>query len=154
MGPRRLFFGMRSLLLAALAALSACATVQQQATEQNVDLLIRGGTLVDGTGSAPRRADIGIKGDRIAWIGDASSTRVTAARTIDATGLTIAPGFIDPHTHAGGDLSNASTKGNVNFLMQGVTTVITNNDGGGPVDIGAQTARWTQQGIGTNAAVY
>ena len=146
---------MRSLLLlAAFAAFSACASVQQQVTEQTVDVLIRGGTLVDGTGAPPRRADVGIKGDRIAWIGDAGVTRVTAARTIDATGLTIAPGFIDPHTHAGGDLSNAATKGNVNFLMQGVTTVITNNDGGGPVDVGGQIARWTQQGIGTNAAVY
>jgi N-acyl-D-aspartate/D-glutamate deacylase len=142
------------LLIAALVAASACASVQQQAAEQNVDLLIRGGTLVDGTGGAPRRADVGIKGDRIHWVGDASATRVVAARTIDATGLTIAPGFIDPHTHAGGDLSNATTKGNVNFLMQGVTTVMTNNDGGGPVNIGAQLARWEQQGIGTNAAVY
>ena len=145
---------MRLLSIAATLALAGCASVQQQVAEQNVDILIRGGTLVDGTGSAPQRADVGIKGDRIAWIGDASATRVIAARTIDATGLTIAPGFIDPHTHAGGDLSGATTKGNVNFLMQGVTTVITNNDGGGPVDVGGQIARWTQQGIGTNAAVY
>ena len=142
------------LLLAACIAASACASVQRQATEQNVDLLIRGGTLVDGTGAAPRRADVGIRGDRIAWVGDAGVTRVTAARTIDAAGLTIAPGFIDPHTHASGELSSATAKGNVNFLMQGVTTVITNNDGGGPVNIAAQLERWTQQGIGTNAAVY
>ena len=142
------------LLLAACVAASGCASVQQQAAEQNVDLLIRGGSLVDGTGSAPRRADVGIKGDRIHWIGDAGATPVVAARTIDATGLTIAPGFIDPHTHASGELSSATAKGNVNFLMQGVTTVITNNDGGGPVNIAAQLARWTQQGIGTNAAVY
>lgn len=142
------------LILSACGALVACASVQQQVAEQNVDLLIRNGTLIDGTGGPPRRADVGIKGDRIAWIGNASVVRVTAARTIDATGLTVAPGFIDPHTHAAGELSSATAKGNVNFLMQGVTTVITNNDGGGPVDIGAQLARWTQQGIGTNAAVY
>ena len=155
MGRRRVFSGMRPLpIAAALAALAACASVQQQVTEQNVDLLLRNGTLIDGTGSAPRRADVGIKGDRIAWIGDASTTRVVATRTIDASGLTIAPGFIDPHTHSTGELSSATAKGNVNYLMQGVTTVITNNDGGGPVDVGAQMARWTQQGIGTNAAVY
>lgn len=141
------------LLAATFAALAACASVQQ-APEQHVDLLIRNGTLIDGTGGAPRRADVGIRGDRIHWVGDASTTRVIAARTIDATGLTVAPGFVDPHTHAGGELSSATAKGNVNFLMQGVTTVITNNDGGGPVDVGAQMARWTQQGIGTNAAVY
>ena len=142
------------LIAAASVLLAACASVQQQATEQKVDLLIRNGTLIDGTGAAPRRADVGITGDRIHWVGDASATRVVATRTIDASGLTIAPGFIDPHTHASGDLSSPTAKGNVNFLMQGVTTVMTNNDGGGPVDIGAQLARWTQQGIGTNAAAY
>ena len=146
---------MRTLLTSTtLALLAACASLQQQPAQQHVDLLIRGGTLIDGTGGSPRRADIGITGERIAWIGDASRDRVTAARTIDATGLTIAPGFIDPHTHAAGDLSSATAKGNVHYLMQGVTTVVTNNDGGGPVNIAAQTARWTQQGIGTNAAVY
>ena len=141
-------------VIAALATVTACVSVQQQLTEQNVDVLIRNGILIDGTGRSPRRADVGVKGDRIHWIGDASATRVAATRTIDATGLTIAPGFIDPHTHAAGDLSSATARGNVNYLMQGVTTVITNNDGGGPVDIAGQIARWTQQGIGTNAAVY
>jgi N-acyl-D-amino-acid deacylase len=147
---------LRPLLFTATTALvlAACKSVQQQRAEQHVDLLIRGGTLVDGTGGAPRRADVGVTGDRIHWVGDAAATPIVAARILDATGLTVAPGFIDPHTHAAGDLSSPTTRGNVNFLMQGVTTVITNNDGGGPVDIAAQLARWSRQGIGTNAAVY
>ena len=63
-----------------------------------MDLVIRGGTLIDGTADAqPHLADIGISGDRIVAIGDLSAT--DAAETIDAAGLAVAPGFIDPHTH-------------------------------------------------------
>lgn len=122
--------------------------------QQQVDLLIRGGSVVDGTGSPARISDIGIRGDRIAFLGDASRSRVSATKTIDATGLIVAPGFIDPHTHTGGDLSNAQRKSNIPYLMQGVTTVVTNNDGGGPVNVGGQIAGWRLNGIGTNAAVY
>ena len=122
--------------------------------QQKVDVLIRGGTVVDGTGKEARRADVGIMGDRIAFIGDAASSRVTGTRVIDATGLIVAPGFIDPHTHTGGDLSSPQRKSNLPYLMQGVTTVMDNNDGGGPVDIGKQLDGWRTNGIGTNAAVY
>jgi N-acyl-D-amino-acid deacylase len=133
------------------ASLAGAAPAQQP---QRVDVLVRGGTLVDGTGSQGRAADVGIRGDRIVFVGNASASRVTGSRTIEAAGLIVAPGFIDPHTHTGGDLSNAERKSNLPYLMQGVTTVLTNNDGGGPVDIGAQLAGWTRNGIGTNAAVY
>ena len=136
-------------MLALLATSAAHLAAQQQ-----VDILIRGGTLVDGTGAARRRADVGIKGDRIAFVGDAAASRVTAAKTIDATNLIVAPGFIDPHTHTQGDLSSPQRKANLPYLMQGVTTVITNNDGGGGIEIGKLLDTWTKQGIGTNAAVY
>lgn len=137
----------RSLILLAIVASSAGA-------QQQVDLLIRNGTVVDGTGSNGRRADVGIKGDRIAFVGNATNARLTAARTIDATGLIVAPGFIDPHTHTAGDLSSAERKSNLPYLMQGVTTVITNNDGGGSIEIGKLLDGWKTNGIGTNAAVY
>ena len=93
-------------------------------------------------------------GDRITFVGDADGAHVSAARTVDATGLVVAPGFIDPHTHTAGDLSNAQRRANLPYLMQGVTTVVTNNDGSGPVDIAALLHGWTASGIGTNAAVY
>jgi N-acyl-D-amino-acid deacylase len=131
-----------------------CLGLAPLPAQQPVDILIRGGSLVDGTGSAARRADVGIVGDRITFVGDAAAARVAGGRTIDATGLIVAPGFIDPHTHTGGDLSSPQGKSNLPYLMQGVTTVITNNDGGGPVDIAAQLAGWQKNGIGTNAAVY
>ena len=126
------------------------------AGQQQVDVLIRGGSVIDGSGSAARPADVGIRGDRITFIGNAATSKVTGAKTIEAKGLIVAPGFIDPHTHTAGDLSssNAERKGNVAYLMQGVTTVITNNDGGSPIDIGKQLDGWTKNGIGTNAAVY
>ena len=68
------------------------------------DILIRGGTVIDGTGSPARTADVGIRGDRITFVGNAKSGRVTGKKVINATGLIVAPGFIDPHTHTGGDL--------------------------------------------------
>ena len=137
------------LAIAAFVAFAPAASAQQQ-----VDILIRGGTVVDGSGSSPRAADVGLRGDRIVFVGNATTSRVTAGRTIDAKGLIVAPGFIDPHTHTAADLSNAQRKANLAYLMQGVTTVVTNNDGGGPIDIAAQLARWKRDGIGTNAAVY
>jgi N-acyl-D-aspartate/D-glutamate deacylase len=141
--------------LGALVVLGA-APLTAQAT---YDVLIRGGTAVLGNGQAPRRADIGIRGDRIAFVGIAPAS-AKAKRVIDARGLTVTPGFIDPHTHTGGDLSSTRSRNgvpdraNLPYLMQGVTTVITNNDGGGPIDIARQLEGWTETGIGTNAAVY
>ena len=142
--------------LAVLAALSlACAAGPRgSAPAEAVDIMIFGGTLVDGTGGAPRQADVGISGDRITFVGDARASRVESKFTIDAKGMIVAPGFIDPHTHTSGDLSDSVRKSNLPYLMQGVTTVITNNDGGGPIHIDSLLNRWSSKGIGTNAATF
>jgi len=120
---------------------------------QQLDLLILHGTLVDGSGRKPRKADVGIRGDRIVFVGDARKARLEAARTLDATGLIVAPGFIDPHAHTLADLTGEKTKSNQAFLLQGVTTVITGNDGGSVLNVGELLAKWEQQGTGTNAAL-
>ena len=59
------------------------------------DVVIRGGTVVDGTGAAPVKADIGISGERITAVGEIPTTARESAKTIDASGLHISPGFID-----------------------------------------------------------
>jgi N-acyl-D-aspartate/D-glutamate deacylase len=122
------------------------------ATAQKLDLIIRGGSVVDGSGSPAQRVDIGIAGDRIVFVG--SSNGKQATRVIDATGLIVTPGFIDPHTHTAGDLSDPKRSRNDAYLMQGVTTVATGNDGDSPKEIGATLAKWERQGIGTNGALY
>jgi len=116
-----------------------------------VDMLIRGGSLIDGTGSAAAKADVGIRGDRITFVGDAAAANLQADRVIDAGGLIVAPGFIDPHTHAAADLSAPRRSSNQAFLFQGVTTVVTGNDGSSPFPIGKTLDEWQRQGIGSNA---
>ena len=136
-----------------LCILALCAGTAA-AQGRDVDILIRGGTVVDGTGAPERRADVGISRDRIVFVGDATAANVRGQRVIEAAGLVIAPGFIDPHSHTLEDLSNTDRRGNAGYLMQGVTTVVTNNDGGGTIEIGKRLSAWAKDGIGTNAALY
>ncbi len=136
-----------------LLALALGLALPLGAQQPPLDLLIRGGRVIDGTGAPARTADVGVRDGRIVLVGDAGAA-TTARRIIDATGLVVAPGFIDPHTHTAGDLSSPERHANLPYLMQGVTTVVTNNDGGGSIAIGRTLDRWTSQGIGTNAALY
>lgn len=133
---------------AASALAAALSLLAGPGAAQTVDLLIRGGSVYDGSGAAPRRVDVGIRGDRIVLVGDGSRTR--AARVVDASGLVVAPGFIDPHTHAGGDFDRGATSGVPHILLQGVTTVVVGNDGGGPVAVAQTLASWERTGIGAN----
>jgi N-acyl-D-amino-acid deacylase len=119
---------------------------------QPIDLIIRGGSVIDGSGSPAIKADIGITGDRIVFVGSGAGRK--AKREIDATGLVVTPGFIDPHTHTAGDLSDPKRSRNDAYLMQGVSTVATGNDGDSPAAIRATLAKWNQRGIGTNAVLF
>ena len=135
------------VLAFAIAARTAAAQIA-------ADVLIAGGTVYDGSGGPGRVIDVALRGDRIIFVGDAKAGRVSAPRTIEATGLIVAPGFIDPHTHTQPDLSSPARRANLAYIMQGVTTVVTNNDGSGPVGVGALLARWDSTGIGTNALLF
>jgi N-acyl-D-amino-acid deacylase len=126
---------------------------QQQNSALRVDLLIRGGQVFDGTGADAFQADVGVREDRIVFVGDSRKQQVDAARVIDATALIVSPGFIDPHTHADADLLDPVRHSNLNYLMQGVTTVIVGNDGGGTPHPAKTFDTWQKQGIGTNAAI-
>jgi N-acyl-D-amino-acid deacylase len=95
-------------------------------------LLIRGGTVVDGTGAPRRDADVLIEDGRVAAIGEAAGGD---ARVIDARGLVVAPGFVDVHTHA--DLPLLAFPDAESAVRQGVTTVVIGNCGGGVAPVNA-----------------
>ena len=125
----RTFRGHRPLIVIA-AALAAVAVVSG-AQEPAFDLLIKNGRVVDGTGSPWYRADVALRGDRIARI--AYRLDAPAVRTIDARGQVIAPGFIDIHSHARTTIFEVPTA--ENYLRQGVTSIIEGPDGSSPIPI-------------------
>src|SRR6516165_11182692 len=114
-------FGMLLLQLAVLAS------------AQDFDLLIRGGRIVDGTGNPAYLGDVAIRQAKIAAMGHLAG--LTAARTVDATGLTVAPGFIDIHNHS--DFTIVADGNAQSMIRQGVTSMIL---GEGPS--AAPSTRW------------
>ena len=147
----RLLVVLAFVFIAPLTSLAA-----QQPAAQRFDLLITGGQVYDGSGNPWFYADIGIRGDRIAAIGKLAGA--TAARTIDAKGRVVVPGFIDLHSHAD---DGASARGGFrdddpkrraapNLVAQGITTVVVNHDGRSPLPIAAQRASIEKNGIGPN----
>lgn len=90
-----------------------------------MDTLFVNGTVVDGTGAKPRRADVGIQGDRIVALGDLGA--VVAGRVIDCAGLVVCPGFIDTHVHS--DLMLLAEPLHEEGIRQGITTEVLGQDG-------------------------
>lgn len=116
---------MNSFLLRAVAACIVSGTLVAGAGPlhaQQYDLLIRGGTVVDGTGGDRFRADVAITGDRIAAISRDGIDPSEAREVVDATGRVVTPGFIDNHAHV--QQSIADHPLSENFLRQGVTTLV------------------------------
>jgi N-acyl-D-amino-acid deacylase len=99
--------------------------------QQHFDIILKNGKIIDGAGNPWFYGDVGIVKDKIISIGDLS--KGIADKTLDATGLIIAPGFIDVHTHIEGDEVKVPTADN--FIYDGVTTVITGNCGSSNVDL-------------------
>src|SRR5690348_5777034 len=89
------------------------------------DFILRNGTVIDGTGAPRFKADVAVAGDRIAEIGAVAKS--AGAREIDVSGLVVAPGFIDVHTHD--DRALLATQDMAMKASQGVTTVVTGNCG-------------------------
>lgn len=112
-----------------------------------IDLLIRGGTVVDGTGGAARRLDVAIAGSRITALGREAADG-PARRVIEADGLVVAPGFIDMHSHA--DFTLPSYPGAHNSLAQGVTSEVIGNCGYSPAPIALDPALAAEQRAACN----
>lgn len=130
-----------------LAALLLAAAATPKPAEPPYDLLIRGGTVVDGSGAKAFRADVAVRDGRIVRVGDLHGAR--AAREIDAAGLVVAPGFLDVHTHADGLAERPRAE---NFLRMGVTTVVAGNCGSSPVEIGKALDQIRKAGPSINFA--
>ena len=113
-----------------------------------VDIIIRNGTVIDGSGNPRYDADVAIRNGFIVSVGDLGDA--AAAKVIDARGLFVTPGFINIHSHASPDgLPTA-----VNMLTQGVTTEIVNADGNGPLDLPAQLSALAASGLAVNIGGY
>ncbi len=108
------------------------------------DIILRGGTVYDGSGGDPQQADVGIKGDRIARTGDLSDAQ--APTVVDASGLAVAPGFIDIHTHS--DFFSLLVPGGESKVTSGVTTELLGNCGGSAFPLRGQAKERAQQVYG------
>lgn len=98
------------------------------------DWILRGGSVIDGTGAPARRADVGVAGGRIAALGDLA--QASAPRVVDCAGRIVTPGFIDVHSHADWLLPDPAHGALVEpFVRQGMTTVVTGNCGFSPAPI-------------------
>ncbi len=142
-------------LAAPLLLLPLAAAQERGPAPRTIDTIVTGGQVIDGTGAAPRIAELGVDGDRIVYVGT-RPRGIVARRTINATGLTVAPGFIDPHTHSGSDARAADPDRRMlaNHLLQGVTTIVIGNDGGGDTDIAGLFARLSANPTGPNVASF
>ena len=135
----------------ALALLFVCIPAFLSAQDV-YDVVIRNGRILDGTGNPWFLGDVAIQGERVAAIGDLSG--VSGRREVDATGLFVAPGFIDSHSHAGPGLATPGLSHGEPLLAQGLTTVMINPDGGGPVDLACQKTQLLEHGMGVNVAQF
>ena len=131
--PRAVFF----LLLALSPLLSQTP---------DFDILITGGRIIDGGGNPWFLGDIGIKGDTIVYVGP--TTTKTARRTLSARGLTVAPGFIDTHSHGRRGIFEVPTA--ENQIRQGVTTIIEGPDGSSPLPLKPFLDRFSKVPATTN----
>ncbi|MGC6285196.1 MAG: N-acyl-D-amino-acid deacylase family protein [Polaribacter sp.] len=124
--------------------------ILQSCEKKVVDILIVNGIVYDGINLEPTTNSIAVLGDQIVDFGDLDTTKFRPKRLIDASGMIVSPGFIDPHTHADRELVKKEESHNKPFLFQGITTVITGNDGESVYPISKFKTLCETNGVGTN----
>ena len=143
----------RTILPLGVCVLLSTGCDSAQPAPRDLTFIIVGGTIIDGTGTPGVLGDVGIAGGLIAWVGE--SGQATASDTIDATGLVIAPGFIDVHSHTSPQIAQEEFKLNEGVVRQGVTTVIGGPDGYFEANtLRRLIAAHDSIGIGTNVGYY
>jgi N-acyl-D-aspartate/D-glutamate deacylase len=115
---------------------------------EKCDLLLKGGSVQVGDGSPMQIADVAIKNGRILAVG--TDLDVVANLTLSCKDLIVCPGFIDLHTHSDDEIIERDTRSNINYLMQGCTTIITGNCGSGHVDVADYLDKVDKAGAGTH----
>jgi len=133
-----------------IAQLIIIISILASCSDAEFDIIIRNGTIVDGSGDGAYKSDIGIIDDQIIKIGDLS--RKSSSKTIDATNLIVSPGFIDSHTHARRGIFDVPTA--ESSLLQGVTTLTDGNDGSSPHPIDEHYKKIENTKISPNWAVF
>lgn len=121
-----------------------------QVETMELDLIIRNGNVLDGTGSPKRRADVGIVGDRIAAVGDLS--KAMGREVLNAKGRIVCPGFIDPHNHAHVEVDKGVPPCD-NLVRQGITTIVAGNCGGSGWPVAEHFEKARKRGIKQNYAM-
>lgn len=116
----------------------------------SADVVLSGGTIVDGSGSPGIVGDVAIRDGLIVGVGHLDE--IDAAWTIDCSGLVVCPGFIDLHNHSDRQVVKPETRAVVNYVTQGCTTIVTGNCGSGPVNVGNYYSQIDEHGAGVNVA--
>lgn len=142
-----------TLAVGCLALAAACGS--GDAAPRVYDVQLSGGLVFDGVSTQGVHQDVFIIGDEIAFVGNGAAEGRSAKTVIDVTDLIVAPGFIDPHTHALDRLPfDRAPQPLNNYLTQGVTSLVVGNDGDGPADVAAARQLIETVGIGPNVALF
>jgi N-acyl-D-amino-acid deacylase len=136
-------------VLGTALALVSCAPALRPSPTIEWSVLIRGGTIVDGTGAPRFAGDVALRGDRIVAVSRTPLDGRRASRVIDATGLIVAPGFIDLHAHLEPLLRMPDA---MSHVTQGVTLALGGPDGSGPFPLAAYADSAQRAGLGMNVA--
>jgi len=133
-----------------LMVVSSIASMVAASGVETCDVLFRNGTVHAGDGEKAIVHDIAVEDRKIAAVGP--KLDYFSLITIDCSDCILAPGFIDLHTHSDDELLKRDTRSNINYLMQGCTTVVTGNCGMGHIDVAKFWQQANQDGAGTSVA--